>query len=223
MQNCLSVGGYFNLPHTFSFCRCKYNCKQKVVSSHRLALKAISFPRRLDNASFSWKLYRKADESNDSITVWHLNQTLSSLIATKTTSKNIVFNEEKLYEKSSYRLTLDVKLPNGTRGWAAYRFETAAKPSGGTCNGTQLARATLGISLNVSCMGWKDMHKPLIFEFYHVHLLDDGTSPHLLSHSVIPFREVQIPEFATGKTKIKAVIINSLGARTEVHFTVDVS
>ena len=135
----------------------------------------------------------------------------------------MVFKEEKLHENSSYWLTLDVKLANGTRGWAAYRFRTAATPSVGTCTGEQLGSRTLGISLNISCLGWKDEHKPLIFEFYQVHKLEDLTPPHLLSHSVLPFSEVQLPEFASGKVEVKAVVINSLGARTETLITIDVS
>lgn len=145
------------------------------------------------------------------------------LIATKMNSKNIVFNEDKLHENSSYWLTLEVKLPNGTRGWTAYQFETVATPSGGTCDATQLGKATLGISLNISCTGWKDEHKPLIFEFYHVHNLEDGTSSHLLSHGLMPFSVVQIPEFAAGEVEVKAVIINSLGSRAETYFRVGVS
>ena len=127
----------------YVICRCKYNCKLKVVSSHRFALKAkaIGLPLNLPKISYTWKLYRKGPESNASITVWHLNKTLNSLTATKTTKKNIVFAKDKLHESSSYRLTLDVKLPNGTSGWAAYIFETASKPSGGACSGTQLERA----------------------------------------------------------------------------------
>ena len=209
----------------YAICRCKYNCKLKVVSSHRFALKAkaIGLPLNLPNISYTWKLYRKGPESNASITVWHLNKTLNSLTATKTTKKNIVFAKDKLHESSSYRLTLDVKLPNGTSGWAAYIFETASKPSGGACSGTQLERAALGVILNVSCTGWRDDHEPLIYEFYYVHREEDETPPHMLSHGAMPYSEVQLPEFISGETEIKAIIINTVGARTEVDFTVKVS
>ena len=203
--------------------RCKFNCKEKVVTSHRFALKATTPPSGLDDAIFKWRLYKKGIESNESTTVWYSIETLHYLIATKTRSKNIVFNEEELQKKSSYWLTLDVKLANGTRGWAAYHFNTAATPSAGTCTGKQLDRERLGISLNISCTGWKDEHKPLIFEFYQVHKLEDLTPPHLLSHSVLPYSEVQLPEFTSGKVEVKTVVINSLGARTESFITIDVS
>lgn len=215
-----------NLSHSLRFSNsCHYNCKEKVVTSHRFALKALCSVSkcRLGSADISWKLYKKGIESNESVTVWHLNESLGSLISTKTNSKNIVFDEETLHGNSSYWLTVDIKSLNGTRGWAGYRFETAATPSGGTCYCTQLAKGTLGISLNISCAGWKDEHKPLVFEFYHVHMLDDGTSPHMLSHSIIPFSEVQLPEFSPGEIAIKAVVINSLGARAETYLSINVS
>ena len=208
---------------SFLFCRCEFNCKDKVVTSHRFALKATTIPSGLDDAIFTWRLYKKGIESNESTTVWYSTDTLHSLVVTKMISKNIVFNEEKLHENASYWLTVDVKLANGIRGWAAYRFKTVAAPAGGTCTGEQLGSRTLGISLNISCSGWKDEHEPLIFEFYQVHKLEDLTPPHLLSHSVLPFSEVQLPEFASGKVEVKAVVINSLGARTETLITIDVS
>ena len=72
-------------------------------------------------------------------------------------------------------------------------------------------------------MGWRDDHEPLIYEFYHIHMEEDETLPHMLSHGAISYSEVQLPVFAPGETEIKAVIINTLGARAEVNFTVKVS
>ena len=45
----------------------------------------------------------------------------------------------------------------------------------------------------------------------------------MLSHGAVPYSEVQLPEFISGETEIKAVIINTVGARAEVDFTVKVS
>lgn len=185
-----------------------------VVTSHRFALKAITAARRRENATFTWNLYKKGVEKR---------VPLRSLIATKIHARNIVFNEDKLDENSSYWLTLNVTFPNGTHGWAAYRFETAGTPSGGTCKGIQLDKRTLGICVNMSCTGWKDQHEPLTFEFYHWHKLEDKTPAHLLSHTVMPFSEVLLPDLASGEVEIKAVVINSLGARNETSISVRVS
>lgn len=202
------------------FCRCNTNCEQLVIPSHRFSLKVRCTVCRFKNVTLSWKLYTKADESNESVTVWHLNETLKSLISTKINSKNIVFKEDKLQAGSTYRLTVSVQLPDGMFGWAAYRFKTVANPSGGFCNGTQVKKRALGISLNVYCRGWKDDNEPLVYEF--LQRMEDG-SLHMLLYSVMPFGEVQIPQFDSGEIEIKVVIINSLAARTETHFTVQVT
>lgn len=201
--------------------RCIVNCKQQVIPSHRFSLRVSCTVCLSKEATFSWKLYLKGVESNESVTFWHLNETLKSLMATKINSKNIVFREDKLRPGSSYRLTVNVNLPDGTQGWAAYQFNTATKPSGGICSGSQrVQKWTLGISLSVNCTGWKDDNEPLVYEF--LQRVPDG-SLHMLRYGVLPFGEVQIPQFADGEIEIKVVIINSLAARTETHFTVQVS
>jgi len=165
-------------------------------------------------------LYSKGLESDESVTVWYLNDTLKSLVSTKPNSKNIVFNEDKLNEDSSYWLTVDVQLPDGLRGWAAYRFKTVATPSGGVCNGTQVQRGAFGITLHIICTGWYDENKPLAYEFFQQ--IDDG-SLLMLRYGIMPSGEVHIPQFDNGEIKIKVAIINSLGARTETHLAVQAS
>lgn len=192
-----------------------------MIPSHRFALKVNCAVCRFKSVTFSWKLYTKGVGSNGSVMAWHLNETLKTLISTKINSKNIVFKEDKLSAGSSYRLTVDVQQPDGTRGWAAYRFKTASTPSDGICRGKQLrSTQALGISLYVYCTGWRDDNEPIVYEFFQ--RMDDGNL-HMLRYSVMPFGEVQIPQFDSGEVEIKVVIINSLAARTETHFTVRVS
>ena len=191
-----------------------------VLPSHRFSLSVTCNVCQSKDITFRWKLYSKGLESDESVTVWYLNDTLKSLVSTKPNSKNIVFNEDKLNEDSSYWLTVDVQLPDGLRGWAAYRFKTAAAPSGGVCNGTQVQKGAFGITLHIICTGWYDENKPLAYEFFQQ--IDDG-SLHMLRYGIMPFSEVHIPQFDNGEIKIKVVIINSLGARTETHLAVQVS
>ncbi|KAL9954010.1 hypothetical protein ACROYT_G041497 [Oculina patagonica] len=200
--------------------RCIKNCEQMVIPSHRFSLKVGCAVCRPKYDTFSWKLYTKGVESNGSVTVWHLNETLKSLISTKPNSKNIVFKEDKLAAGSSYRLTVDVQQPDGTRGWAAYEFKTATTPSGGICSGVQRRNTqAFGISLYVNCTGWSDDNEPFVYEFFQ--RTADGHL-HMLRYSVMPFGEVEIPQFDSGEVAIKVVIINSLAARTETNFTVRV-
>ena len=152
--------------------------------------------------------------------MWYLNETLKNLVSTKPNSKHIVFKGDKLQNDSFYWLTVDVELPDGMRGWAAYRFKTAATPSGGVCKGSQMQKGAFGITLYINCTGWYDENKPLAYEFFQQ--VEDG-SLHMLRYGIIPFGEVHIPQFDDGEIKIKVAIINSLGARTETHLTVQVS
>ena len=191
-----------------------------MIPSHRFSLKVSCVVCKSRDITFRWRLYSKGLESNESVTVWFLNETLKSLVSTKPNSKNIVFKEDKLQEDSSYWLTVDVQLPDGMRGWAAYRFKTVATPSGGVCNSSQMQKGAFGITLHIICTGWYDVNKPLAYEFFQQ--LDDG-SLHMLRYGMMPFGEVQIPQFDNGEIKIKVVIINSLGARTEAYLTVQVS
>lgn len=190
-----------------------------VIPSHRLSLNVSGSVCSSKDITFRWRLYSKGLESNESITVWYLNETLKNLVSTKSNSKHIVFKEDKLREDSFYRLTVDVELPDGMRGWAAYRLKTAATPSGGVCNGSQMQKEAFGIILYIICTGWYDKNKPLAYEFFQQ--IDDG-SLHMLRYGIIPFGEVHIPQFDESEIKIKVVIINSLGARTETHLTVQV-
>lgn len=201
-------------------CRCIKNCYQMVIPSHRFSLKVTCNVCHSKHITFKWKLYSEGLQSNESVTVWYLNETLKSLVSTKPNSKNIVFKEDKLQEDSSYWLTVDVHLPDGLRGWAAYTFKTAATPSGGVCNGNQVEKGRFGITLYIDCTGWYDENKPLAYEFFQQ--TDDG-SLHMLRYGIIPFGEVHIPQFDNGEIKINVVIINSLGARTETHIVVQVS
>lgn len=191
-----------------------------VIPSHRFSLKVKCAVCHSKDITFRWRLYSKGLESNESVTVWYLTETLKSLVSTKPDSKNIVFKENKLQEDSFYWLTVYVQLPDGMRGWAAYRFKTVATPSGGVCNGSQMQKAALGSTLYIICTGWYDENKPLVYEFFQQ--MEDG-SLHMLRYGVMPFGEVHIPQFDSGEIKIKVVIINSLAARTETHFTVQVS
>ena len=192
-----------------------------MIPSERFSLTAnCSGVCRFKNINITWKLYTEGLESNESVTVWHLNDSLKSLISTKINSRNIAFRQGKLLEGLSYRLTIDVRLPKGIHGWAAYQFKTVTAPSGGTCNGTQVHEGTFGIYLNIYCTGWKDKHRHLIYEFFQQ--MEDG-SFHLLLYSAAPFGDVQIPKYDSGEVYIKVVIINSLAARAETSFTVKVS
>ena len=191
-----------------------------VIPSHRFSLNVNCSVCRSKDITFRWRLYSKGLESNESFTVWYLNETLKSLVSTKPDSKNIAFKENKLQDDSFYWLTVNVQLPDGMRGWAAYRFKTVATPSGGSCNGRQKQKGALGISLNIYCTGWYDENKPLVYEFFQQ--MEDGNL-HMLRYGVMSFGEVHIPQFDSGEIKIKVVIINSLAARTETHFTVQVS
>lgn len=191
-----------------------------VIPSHRFSLKVKCAVCHSKDITFRWSLYSKGLESNESVTVLYLNETLKSLVSTKPDSKNIVFKDNKLQEDSSYWLTVNVQLPDGMRGWAAYRFKTVATPSGGVCNGSQMQKGALGITLYIICTGWYDENKPLVYEFFQQ--MEDG-SLYMLRYDVMPFGEVHIPQFDSGEIKIKVVIINSLAARTETHFKVQVS
>ena len=191
-----------------------------VIPSHRFSLEAICIYCRSKDITFKWRLYSKGLESNESVTVWYLNETLKSLVSTKPNSKNIVFKESKLQEDSSYWVTVDVQLPDGVRGWAAYRFNTVATPSGGVCNGSQVQKGAFGITLYIICTGWYDENKPLEYEF--LQQMKDG-SLHMLRYGIMPFGEVHIPQFDDDEIQIKVVIINSLAARTETLLTVQVN
>lgn len=191
-----------------------------VIPSHRFSLEVACNVCRSKDVTFKWRLYSKGLESNESVAVWNLTETLKSLVSTKQNSKNIVFEENKLQEESSYWVTVDVQLPDGVRGWAAYRFKTVSTPSGGVCNGSQVQKGAFGITLYVNCTGWYDENKPLEYEF--LQQMEDG-SFRMLRYGIMPFGEVHIPQFEDGEIKIKVVIMNSLAARTEKHLTIQVS
>lgn len=61
-------------------CRCIKNCYQMVIPSHRFSLTVTCNVCHSKHITFKWKLYSEGLQSNESVTVWYLNETLKSLV-----------------------------------------------------------------------------------------------------------------------------------------------
>ena len=158
-------------------------------------------------------------EGNSSHFKWAHQTDLPSYLSTKVDSKNLVLMPQKLSPGSAYRLTVDVKSPDGKRGWAEYRFETSAAPSNGTCSAVQLEKSTLQIVLNISCEGWIDKDEPLMYEFYRK--IEDGTFD-MVSYGSLAYSIVILSPTAENVMDLKIDIIDVLGVATEVFLQIQV-
>lgn len=164
--------------------------------------------------TYRWNMFRK--EGNHNHPEWKYQADLKTLLSTKVESKHLVL--KTIAPGFSYRLTAAVLSPDGARGWAAYDFESSAAPSGGTCRVKQLEKQTLGTSLNISCQGWTDKSKPLMYEFYRKS--EDGTFD-MMSYGLLPHSVVTIlPE--ASEVHIKVVIINVLETASEIFLQTQV-
>ena len=116
---------------------------------------------------------------------------------------------------------MDVLLPDGSYGWAAYQFDTSAVPLGGTCHGTQLDQeAAIGVWLNITCHGWKDTSLPLRYEFYRK--WKDGAF-NMLSYGVRSYSVVHIsPSAGEDVVHFKVAIVNVVGIASEVALSIKV-
>ena len=201
------------------------NCGSKIRSSSRIALRTdlrtsckpvLNYCHR-PMLTYRWTLFRQ--EGNLFHPQWKHQTGLADLLATKVDSKNLVL--KSITPGFSYRLTVDVLSPEGTRGWAAYHFETSAAPSGGTCYLTNLEREdTLRTSLNISCQGWSDKSEHLMYQFYRK--IEDGRFD-LLSYESLPHSTVHIlPAADEAFVHIKVAIINVVGAATEEFLQIQV-
>ena len=159
------------------------------------------------------------DESHPNPT-WIPETNFNSFLASEVTSKNLVIKEQTLVPGALYRITVDVRSPDGTMGWSAYRFETSAAPFNGTCLGVQLDRETVGMWFNISCHGWRDKMIPLTYEFSRE--LYDGQFD-LLSYGVRPFSVIHFAPLVGRDTfRFKVAIVNLLGSSSEIYLLIKV-
>ena len=150
---------------------------------------------------------------------WRLQTNITGLLATGKYSKNLVIKQHSLAPGTSYRITVDVLLPDGSYGWAAYQFDTLVAPSGGTCHGTQLDREDVGAWLNITCHGWRDENTPLTYEFYRQ--LENGEFD-MLSYGVWPYSNVYIPPSVEDVVRFKVVVVNFAGGASDRYVSITV-
>ena len=160
-----------------------------------------------------------SNEGNDSHPQWKHETDLANLLATNVDSKHFVI--KRISPGFSYRVTVDVLSPEGARGWAAYHFETSTAPSGGTCHVTELeTEEMLGTSLNISCQGWTDKSKPLMYQFYRK---IEGGRFNIMSYGVLPHSVVNILTAADEVVvHFKVAVLNVLGTATEIFLQIQV-
>ena len=184
------------------------NCDSPASASSRISLRtdcdSVRCPKSL---KYHWSLLK--NDGNYSHPNWTFQKHFESLLSTKADSKNLVIKGKKLATGSSYKVKVDVQSSNGSRGWAAYQFDTLAVPTGGECHGTQLDKEDVGSWVNITCQGWRDENMPLSYEFFQD--VEDGEID-MLSYGVRPYSVVHIPPSDEDIVRFKVVIVNGVGA-----------